>query len=40
LNASYSQEPFDHFEAFVHSFKFVKKDFYESFEEKLKKAGL
>jgi hypothetical protein len=40
LNASYSQEPFDHFEAFVHSFKFVKKDFYESFEEELKKAGL
>ena len=40
LNASYSQDPFDHFEAFVHSFKFVKKDFYESFEEELKNAGL
>jgi hypothetical protein len=40
LNASYSQEPFDHYEAFVYSFKFVKKDFYESFEEELKKAGL
>jgi hypothetical protein len=40
LNASFSQEPFDHYEAFVHSFKFVKKDFYESFEEELKKAGL
>ena len=40
LDASYSQEPFDHYEAFVHSFKFLKKDFYESFEEELKKAGL
>jgi hypothetical protein len=40
LNASYSQEPFDHFDAFVESFKFVKKDFYESFEEELKNAGL
>jgi hypothetical protein len=40
LNASYSQEPFNHFEAFVHSFKFLKKDFYESFEEELKNAGL
>jgi hypothetical protein len=40
LNASYSQEPFDHYETFVQSFKFVKKDFYENFEEELKKAGL
>jgi hypothetical protein len=40
LSASYSQEPFDHYETFVHSFKFVKKDFYETFEEELKKAGL
>ena len=40
LDASYSQEPFDHFEAFVQSFKFVKKDFYENFEEEMKKAGL
>jgi hypothetical protein len=40
LNASYSQEPFDHYEAFVHSFKFVRKDSYENFEEELKKAGL
>ncbi|NWF94208.1 MAG: hypothetical protein HXY46_15010 [Syntrophaceae bacterium] len=40
LSASFSQEPFDHFEAFVRSFKFVKKDFYESFEEELKKIGL
>ncbi len=40
LNASYSEEPFEQYEAFVQSFKFVKKDFYESFEEELKKAGL
>jgi hypothetical protein len=40
LNASYSQEPFDHYEAFVQSFKFLKKDFYENFEEELKKVGL
>jgi hypothetical protein len=40
LNASYSQEPFDHYEAFVQSFKFMKKGFYENFEEELKKAGL
>ncbi|MGQ9647591.1 MAG: hypothetical protein ACUVWO_13770 [Thermodesulfobacteriota bacterium] len=40
LNASFSQEPFDHYETFVQSFKFLKKDFYETFEEELKKAGL
>ncbi len=40
LSGTFSQEPFDHFEAFVHSFKFLKKDFYEKFEEKLKEAGL
>jgi hypothetical protein len=40
LDASYSQEPFEYYEAFVQSFKFVKKDFYESFEEELKRAGL
>jgi hypothetical protein len=40
LNASYSEEPFDHFETFVHSFHFVKKDFYENFEEELQKVGL
>jgi hypothetical protein len=40
LNASYSEEPFEQYEAFVQSFKYVKKDFYESFEEELKKAGL
>jgi hypothetical protein len=40
LKASHSQEPFDHFEAFIQSFRFVKKDFYENFEDELKKAGL
>jgi hypothetical protein len=40
LNGTYSQEPFDHYETFVQSFKFVKKDFYENFEDELKKAGL
>ena len=40
LKDSHSQEPFDDFEAFVQSFKFVKKDFYENFEDELKKAGL
>lgn len=40
LNGTYGQEAFDHFEAFVQSFKFLKKDFYENFEEELTKAGL
>jgi len=40
LNGTFSQEPFGHFEAFVQSFRFLKKDFYESFEEELTKAGL
>ena len=40
LNGTYSQEPFDHFEQFVQSFKYLKKDFYENFEDDLKKAGL
>jgi hypothetical protein len=40
INASYSEEPFDHYEAFVQSFKFVKKDFYENLEEEMKKIGL
>lgn len=40
LNGTYSQEPFDHYEAFVQSFKFLKKDFYESFEDELGKVGL
>jgi hypothetical protein len=40
MNGTYSQEPFDYYEAFVQSFKFLKKDFYETFEEELTKAGL
>lgn len=40
LNGTYSQEPFDYFETFVQSFNFLEKDFYENFEEELKKAGL
>jgi len=40
MNAAYSQEPFNDFEAFVRSFKFLKKDFYENFEDELNKAGL
>jgi len=40
MNGTYAQEPFDYFETFVHSFKFLKKDFYENFEEELKKMGL
>jgi len=39
LNGTYAQEPFDYFEAFVRSFKFLKKDFYENLEEELAKAG-
>ena len=40
LNGTYSQEPFDYFETYAQSFKFLKKDFYENLEEELKKAGL
>ncbi len=40
MSATYSQEPFNDFEAFVRSFKFLKKDFYENFEDELNKAGL
>lgn len=40
LNGSFQPEPFEQFEIFVHSFKFLQKDFYENFEEELKKAGL
>jgi hypothetical protein len=40
LSGTFSQEPFDQFEIFVKSFKFLKKDFYQNFEEELKKAGL
>jgi len=40
MNGTYSQEPFDYFENFAQSFKFLKKDFYENFEDELRKAGL
>ena len=40
MNGTFAQEPFDYFETFVQSFKFLKKDFYESFEEELGKVGL
>jgi hypothetical protein len=40
LNEAFSQEPFDQFESFVRSFKYLKKDFYQNFDEQLKKAGL
>ena len=40
MNGTYSQEPFDYFETFVQSFKYLKKDFYDNFEEELTKAGL
>jgi hypothetical protein len=40
MNGTYSQQPFDYFETFVHSFKYLKKDFYENFEGELTKAGL
>ena len=40
MNGTYAQEPFDYFENFAQSFKFLKKDFYESFEDELRKAGL
>lgn len=36
LNGVFSDEPFEHFEAFVRSFKFLKKDFYEELEEEIK----
>ncbi len=40
MNGTYAQEPFDYFENFAQSFKFLKKDFYENFEDELRKAGL
>ena len=40
INGTYGQEPFDYFETFVQSFKFLQKDFYQNFEEELTKAGL
>ena len=40
LNGTYNQAAFDQFEEFVKSFKFLKKSFYENFEEELKKLGI
>jgi hypothetical protein len=40
LTGTFSEEPFGHFEAFVKSFKFLKKDFYEQLEDEMTKAGL
>jgi hypothetical protein len=37
MNRTFSQEPFEQFEAFVQSFKFLKKTFYEEMEEKIEK---
>ncbi len=40
LNGTFSEEPFDRFETFVKSFKFLKKDFYEELEEEMTRMGL
>jgi hypothetical protein len=40
LNGIYDQAAFGQFEEFVKSFKFLKKSFYENFEEELKKMGI
>jgi len=40
LKGTFSQEPFEHFETFVKSFKFLKKDFYEQLEEEMSRMGL
>jgi len=40
LNGTFSEEPFGHFEAFLQSFRFLTKDFYEQLEEEMTKAGL
>jgi hypothetical protein len=37
MNGSFDQEPFERFETFVQSFKFLKKTLYEEMEEKIKK---
>jgi hypothetical protein len=36
LQGTYSPEPFEHFDKFINSFKYLKKTFYEEFEEKIK----
>jgi hypothetical protein len=40
FNGIYDPSGFDPFEEFVKSFKFLKKSFYENFEDELQKAGL
>jgi hypothetical protein len=40
LKGTYDQDGFDRFEELVKSFKFLKKTFYENFEEELKKMGI
>jgi hypothetical protein len=37
MNGTFDPEPFEQFESFVQSFKFLKKTFYEEMEEKVKK---
>ncbi len=37
MNGTFDPEPFERFETFVQSFKFLKKTFYEEMEEKIKK---
>jgi hypothetical protein len=37
MNGTFDPEPFERFETFVQSFKFLKKTFYEQMEEKIKK---
>ena len=37
LQGSFDPEPFEHFERFVSSFKFLKPDFYEELNDKIKK---
>ena len=37
INGTYDQEPFDQFETFVQSFRFLKKTFYEEIEEQIKR---
>lgn len=40
LNGTFSDEPFGHFEAFLQSFRFLTKDFYEQLEEEMTKARI
>jgi len=35
INGSFTKQPFDYFDNFVYSFKFLKKDFYEELEEEI-----